>query len=123
MIDDNPLAHEPEESTGVGSRVTSRDLITITEVDPDLEKVFSLLLEVISLQIVDDREVVDVASISRYVPVTAWLSKLVELVQKRTCQRNVNYIQIRYYLPSVIDTAESKAPLLPIDSEVFLRCT
>ena len=51
----------------------------------------SLLFEVVSLQIVDDRKVVDVASISRYVPVTARLSKLVELVHKRTYQGKVKF--------------------------------
>ena len=77
LVYNDILAHEVEEASGVGVRVTCRDLGTITHVQPDLDMVLSLFFEVVRLEVVDDGKVVDVSAtggdVAMLVPVVLFL--------------------------------------------------
>ena len=49
LVDYDMLAHEVEEASCVGVWVTCRDLGTITHIQPDLDMMLTLLLEVVRL--------------------------------------------------------------------------
>ena len=62
LVDDDELAHEVQESASVRVGVARRDLRSVSHVDPDFDVMFAPLFEVVRLQVVDDRQVVDVAA-------------------------------------------------------------
>ena len=68
LVYNDMLAHEVEEATGIWVRVACRDLCSITHVQPNLNMVLSLLLEVIRLQVVNNGKIVDVSATGRDVP-------------------------------------------------------
>ena len=72
------VAHEPQEALGVGIRMASRDLCAVAHVQPHLYVMLSLLLQVISLKVVNDGEVVNVLATSRDIPVHIATILLVE---------------------------------------------
>ena len=77
LVYDDMLAHEVEEASSIGVWVTCRYLGTITHVQPDLDMVLTLLLEVVRLKVVDNSQVVDISATSRdvsmLVPVVLFL--------------------------------------------------
>ena len=77
LVYNDILAHEAKEASGVGVRVTCRDLGTITHVQPDLDMVLSLFFEVVRLEVVDNGKVVDVSAtggdVAMLVPVVLFL--------------------------------------------------
>lgn len=79
LVDDDLLAHELVEAVGVQVRVRGRDQVAVTLVEPDLQEVLSLLLDVESLQIVDHGDVVDVAAVLGDTLVTIAAELLLEL--------------------------------------------
>ena len=68
LVYNDMLAHEVEEATGIGVRVACRDLCSITHVQPNLNMVLTLLLEVVRLQVVNNGKIVDVSATGRDVP-------------------------------------------------------
>ena len=62
LVDDDVLPHEVQESARVGVRVARRNQVTVSAIQPDFDVVLAGLLEVVALQVVDNRQVVDVAS-------------------------------------------------------------
>ena len=60
MVDDDEFAHEAKESSGVGVRVTCRDEVAISQIQPDLDVVLSPFLPIIGLKVVNDGNVVDI---------------------------------------------------------------
>lgn len=69
LINDDLVAHEAEEAAGVRFGVAGRDERSIPHVEPHFYQVLTLLLDVVRLQIVNNRDVIDVASVGRNVPV------------------------------------------------------
>ena len=65
LVYDDMLAHEVEEASSIGVRVTCRNLGTITHVQPNLDMVLTLLLKVIRLEVIDNSQVVNVSATSR----------------------------------------------------------
>lgn len=65
LVDDHVVAHELEEALHVHDRVDSRNLVLLPVVKPNLDQVFCFLLDVESLKVVDDRDVVDVLAVLR----------------------------------------------------------
>ena len=70
----------------VGVRVAGRDQRTISAVDPDLELMLAPLLEVIALQVVDDGQVVDVATALRDVTMLIAVIDLSEFADELLCK-------------------------------------
>jgi len=62
LVDYDVLAHEAVEPLGIHHGIDSRDLVFLSLVDPHLQQILQLFLEVESLQVINDRHVVDVAT-------------------------------------------------------------
>ena len=62
MIDDDELTHEVQETACVWVGVACRYLCPVSHVDPYLDVVLAPLFKIISLQVVNDGKVVDVAT-------------------------------------------------------------
>ena len=82
LVNDHVRFHELEEALHIQHRVHSGDLVLGTALQPFLEEVFSLLLKVVILEVVYDRDVVDVASTLGNVLVTIALLALLELLSQ-----------------------------------------
>lgn len=63
LVDDDVVLHELEEALHVQLRIHSRYPVLLTIVEPDLDPVLALLLQVVLLEVVDDGDVVDEAAI------------------------------------------------------------
>jgi len=63
LVDDDALFHEDSETTFVQFGRHAADLVLFPLLQGDFEEVFSHLLQIVALQVVDDRNVVDVAPV------------------------------------------------------------
>ena len=88
LINDHVLPHEVQESASVWVRVRRRDHFAIAHVNVDLDVVLAPLLEIVGLQVVDDRQVVDVATALRDVPVQVTCVNLSELTDQLLCTQD-----------------------------------
>ena len=71
-----------EEAASVGVGVARADLEAVAQVDPHFDLVLAPLLEIVRLQVVDNGQVVDVATACRYVPVLVALVFFSELLDE-----------------------------------------
>ena len=63
LVDDYVLLHELVESLHVHLGVDGRDPILLTIVEPHLDPVLTLLLDIVLLQVIDDSDVINELSI------------------------------------------------------------
>ena len=71
LVDDHILAHELQEASHVEGWVRGRDELLLPLVDPHLDPVFGLLLQIVVLEVVDDSDVVDESPVLTYVLVAS----------------------------------------------------
>lgn len=82
LVNDHVRLHELEEALHIQYGVHSGDLVLGTALQPFLKEVFTLLLKVVILEVVYDRDVVDIASALGNVLVTIALLTLLELLSQ-----------------------------------------
>ena len=82
LVYDHVRLHKLEEALHIQHRVHSGYLVLWTTFQPFLQEVFTLLLKVVILEVVDDRNVVDVASTLRDVLMTITRLALLELLSQ-----------------------------------------
>ena len=66
LIDDDLILHEVVETACINGGMTGRYLLAVALVEPNLQEIFCLLLNIVCLQVINDRNMVDVLSVFRY---------------------------------------------------------
>ena len=66
LIDDDLILHEVVETACINCGMTGRYLIAVALVEPNLQEIFCPLLNIVCLQVINDRHMVDVLSVFRY---------------------------------------------------------
>ena len=79
-----------EESTSVWIGVASANFRAVTQVDPHFDLMLAPLFEVVPLQVVDNGQVVDVATACGNVPVLVALIFFYELLDELLCNISNN---------------------------------
>ncbi len=65
-VDNYVRFHEVVETACVDGRVAGRDKLAVSLVKPNLQEVLRFLLQIVCLQVVDDRNVINVAAVLGY---------------------------------------------------------
>ena len=66
LIDDDLILHEVVETACINGGMTGRYLLAVALVEPNLQEILCPLLNIVCLQVINDRHMVDVLSVFRY---------------------------------------------------------
>lgn len=90
LVDEDVLAHEVKVSASIWVWMARRDHVAVPTVEPHLDQVLTMFLEIEGLQVVDDCEVVNVAPARRDIPMLVALVFILKLLDQLLGDLNVD---------------------------------
>ena len=82
LVDEDVLAHEVKVSASIWVWMARRDHVAVPTVEPHLDQVLTMFLEIEGLQVVNDCEVVNVAPARRDIPMLVALVFILKLLDQ-----------------------------------------